>query len=141
MKRRGGIPFCFTPLPHTVMDGWLRELSPPEFVVYCCVMRKTWGFNKYEDAIAISQIVEMSGLSRATVKRAQIVLIEKGLLSVRGSCKRPRLYEGLMPRKVKSEWVMGEPTEDSGRIVDEPTDGSRVSHTIEKRKRKLTLLK
>lgn len=123
------------------MDDWLHELTPPEFVVYACVMRKTWGFSKYEDAIAISQIVEMSGLSRATVKRAQAMLIEKGLLSVRGSRKRPRIYEGLMPRKLKSGRLAGEPTGTDGRVTGEPTDGSPVSHTIDKRLRGMRIVK
>ncbi len=123
------------------MEDWLRDLTPPEFVVYACIMRKTWGFGKFEDAIAISQIVEMSGIPRRSVDRALEKLKKLGLLNVRGSVKRPRIYEALMPRKVKS----GNATHGATGTLGDATSGATVTppmaHTRDKRQAKLEIVK
>ena len=82
MKRPTWRPgFIYTPIPNTILE-W--PLTPAEFTVYCCIARKTWGFGKETDVLAISQIVELSGIPRRTVERALAGLRKYGLLTMHG---------------------------------------------------------
>lgn len=123
------------------MEDWLREMSANEFVVYACVMRKTWGFGKFEDAIAISQIVEMSGLSRTPIDRALDSLEKRGLLKVSGSIKRPRVYEPLMPRRLTSGNTHTGATGTDGSTSSGVTVTPTGVYTIDKRQRSLRIVK
>lgn len=132
--RPGQIPFAFTPIPNTILDGWLRRITPVEYAVHSCVVRMTWGYRKREDTVSRSQIVEMSGLSLSTVKRALETLQEKGLLQITGSVKHPRIYEALMPRWADPERVTHDPTAILERVAGEPSVGSPMTHSKERKK-------
>jgi phage replication O-like protein O len=48
-----------------------------------CVVRKTYGFHKKEDHIALTQIVEMTGLKKPNAQRAITKLKDKNLLVIK----------------------------------------------------------
>ena len=86
-KPRKRLGFQFTPIPHTMFDWLAKELTPVEFVVYACICRKTWGFGKDSDRIAVSQLVQMSGVSRRSVQNALKRLFVLGLIMQTGNTR------------------------------------------------------
>ncbi|MCC6457222.1 MAG: replication protein [Caldilineaceae bacterium] len=89
VKDIGGIlvPSAFQ-VPNEVVDeGWLKELGGAEIKVLIYITRKTFGFNKISgDRIALSQIIENTGLSRqATVRAIQILETVRLIRVVRGT--------------------------------------------------------
>lgn len=88
MKRPKWRPgFIYTPIPNTIFE-W--PLTPTEFQVYCCIARKTWGFGKDSDVLAISQIVELSKLPRRSVDLALAGLRKYGLIIMEGPHRHPK---------------------------------------------------
>lgn len=56
------------------------RLSGEEWLILNCVLRKTYGFNKKQDHISLSQFSEYTGLKRASAVRAIKKLVAKKLL-------------------------------------------------------------
>ena len=81
----------YTGIPNEVFDEVMSEITGNQFKILMAIFRKTYGWvdgtdgkgnatYKIEDEIAQSQLMEMTGLSRNTVKSNLIKLIEKGLI-------------------------------------------------------------
>lgn len=67
------------------------------------IIRKTYGFNKKQDAIALSQFVEMTGIVKPHVVRALSALQEKKIITVTKKGNAPaNMYEII---KDFSKWV------------------------------------
>lgn len=58
----------------------MDKLSPAEFKVLMCIVRKTYGWHKDVDSIPLKQIEKMTGLSRKGIVKNLDTLIEHGLL-------------------------------------------------------------
>ncbi len=106
LGRRGdglkrSIPFAFTPIHTRFIEDWLSELTHAELRVHLVIMRLTWGYGKRVDTISYAQIIEVSRLSRSTVRRAIAVLREYGLLKTAGASRKALLFEVLFPRRFK----------------------------------------
>ena len=83
-----------TPTPDELFDVWLSELTGSELKVLLYIVRRTFGFGKTSDAIALSQITKGitkrtgevldrgTGLSRKSVYKAVQSLEERGLIRV-----------------------------------------------------------
>ncbi|MBL7186283.1 MAG: replication protein [Phycisphaerae bacterium] len=56
------------------------NLSAYEWRVVWCILRKTWGWQKRMDRVAVSQIVNMTGLRKQHASRARLSLVEKKIL-------------------------------------------------------------
>lgn len=56
-----------TQIPNELIDKWMRELSHAQFKVMIAICRKTIGWHKETDSISISQIAEMTGVTKKTV--------------------------------------------------------------------------
>jgi predicted transcriptional regulator len=81
-----------TPVPDQLFDELLYHLSATEIVVLLYIIRRTYGFKKHSDNIALSQMVNGittkdgkvldrgTGLSKATVARCLNALEEKGVI-------------------------------------------------------------
>jgi len=61
-----------------------RHLSPNQWRVLLCIIRKTYGFQKKVDYIANFQIVEATGLRKAMVSRCMKELHQAGLITRQG---------------------------------------------------------
>ena len=61
-----------------------RHLSPNQWRVLLCIIRKTYGFQKKVDYIANFQIVEATGLCKAMVSRCVKELHQAGLITRQG---------------------------------------------------------
>lgn len=70
-------------ISNEIVDAFCRlKLSPNETQIIWTVLRKTYGWNKKEDNISLTQFQEITGLSRASVCRAIKSLVAKQLLEV-----------------------------------------------------------
>jgi len=53
----------YTPIANEIMEALCRIRIPgEERQVLDCILRKTYGWNKCEDAISLTQFMEMTGL-------------------------------------------------------------------------------
>ncbi len=60
----------FTQVPHDILEALAKtHLAPNESKVVFFIIRKTFGWNKLEDWIALSQIVEATGIAKPNVSR------------------------------------------------------------------------
>ena len=65
----------FFKVPNSVIDELLKHLKPVEFTCLMVVIRKTRGWHKGSDPIALSQLQHLTGIgSKATIIRARAVL-------------------------------------------------------------------
>lgn len=70
----------FSQIPNVILDEWMRELDHIEFKIVMVVARKTYGWHKDRDKIALSQYMEMAGASKNGVKQAIVRLIARGYI-------------------------------------------------------------
>lgn len=73
----------FTQIPNEIFDKYLGELTSSEFSVLMAIIRKTWGWNKTEDRISVSQLISMTSLGKNTVIRCLESLQKKKLISTK----------------------------------------------------------
>jgi len=73
----------FTKVPNHVLEALARIGIPGEARrVFDVIVRKTWGWRKDKDPIALSQFEEATGLDRANIRRAIKRLKEMSLIHV-----------------------------------------------------------
>lgn len=72
----------FTMIPDVLLDRQLPELGHAELKVLLVIMRKTYGWQKDADRISLSQLAELTGLSRQSVSTATQTLEERGYILV-----------------------------------------------------------
>jgi phage replication O-like protein O len=73
----------FTAISNEIMDALCHIRIPgEERQILDCILRKTYGWNKCEDAIALSQFVEMTGIVKPHVIRAINGLLSKKVITV-----------------------------------------------------------
>lgn len=66
------------------MDALCKIRIPGEArQIFDCIIRKTWGWNKKEDAISLSQFASMTNVSRRNVRRAVLTLELMQMVSVK----------------------------------------------------------
>jgi len=69
----------YTQTPNRFIDEYMRHVSSYSTCVYFTICRKTIGYHKDTDEISLSQIIELSGLSKNTVLKG-IAELETHLL-------------------------------------------------------------
>lgn len=75
-------PDKFTRLSSELLNALCRtRVSGEARQVFDAIMRKTYGFHKKEDFIAISQISEATGLSKRSAERGKAVLVNLGMIT------------------------------------------------------------
>ena len=72
-----------TQTPNELFDNHMKDMPGSELKVVMAVCRKTFGWHKDRDRISISQLEEMTGLSRPAVIAGTTKAIERGVLSRR----------------------------------------------------------
>ena len=78
--------------PNSIIDELLPELSHSELKCYLCVLRKTKGWNKEEDAISVSQFMKVTGLSNKAVISACESLVEREILERKSGDRNTGIY-------------------------------------------------
>ncbi|OOF39871.1 hypothetical protein BKK49_07020 [Rodentibacter rarus] len=74
------IPNSFQ-VPNAIIDEVMAELSGAELKCYLAILRKTKGWGKESDAISVTQLMDVTGLSNRAVIDACNHLVEKNLIS------------------------------------------------------------
>lgn len=122
--------------PNVVVDYWYRRLSPSGKIILTCLCRKIIGWHKTEDAVSRNQLVNISGLSRNSVKLGLDELESHGLLEIIQSSDergdRPNLYR-LIVEKDPTDPFEKEPEQcqnlGGGRSPFDQGGGSPFDHT------------
>ncbi|WP_410679055.1 replication protein [Avibacterium paragallinarum] len=96
------IPNSFQ-LPNVVVDDLIRDLTGAELKCYLVIVRKTKGWNKDCDAISISQLMEVTGLSNRAVIDACNHLTEIGLLTRQKGARGVNVFAPNLCKKFTSE--------------------------------------
>ncbi|HII3690477.1 TPA: replication protein, partial [Pasteurella multocida] len=96
------IPNSFQ-VPNAVIDDLMSQMSGAELKCYLAVIRKTKGWNKEEDAISITQLMEVTGLSNRKVIDACNSLVEIGLLNQKTGARNTKIFSINWCKKFTSE--------------------------------------
>ncbi|HII3688852.1 TPA: replication protein [Pasteurella multocida] len=102
------IPNSFQ-VPNAVIDDLMSQMSGAELKCYLAVIRKTKGWNKEEDAISITQLMEVTGLSNRKVIDACNSLVKIGLLNQKTGARNTKIFSINWCKKFTSEessWQM-----------------------------------
>jgi phage replication O-like protein O len=75
-------PPNYTQVPNAIFDR-MHEMTPAEFMVLSAICRKTFGWQKSEDVISLSQLQKMTGLSRTAVQDGIMAGMDRGMLERR----------------------------------------------------------
>ena len=70
-------------IANDIYDAFCRtRISGEERQILDCILRKTYGWNKCEDAISISQFADMTGIQKPHIIRAIKGLLAKNIISI-----------------------------------------------------------
>lgn len=67
--------------PSSLIDWWMFELSGNQFKILLAICRKTLCINKPKNEISVSEIANITGMSRVSVSQNVNHLIETGLIN------------------------------------------------------------
>lgn len=96
------IPNSFQ-IPNAVIDELMAEMSGAELKCYLAILRKTKGWNKDCDAISVTQLMEITGLSNRAVINACKSLVEMGLLDLKNGSRNVNVFTPNWCKKFTSE--------------------------------------
>lgn len=94
MTTKNDVPF--TAVPNLIIDHCWKVLSASAYILLICIIRKTLGWHKEIDNIALTQFQKSSGLTRTTCVRGLRELKEIGFSVEFGVSKDGKKY-GLAP--------------------------------------------
>ena len=85
----------YTPIANEIMDALCRMRIPgEERQILDVILRRTYGWNKCEDAISLSQFAEMTGLAKPNIIRAINNLLSKMIIIViKNDNKHVKIYK------------------------------------------------
>jgi hypothetical protein len=79
----------YTMTPNILFDDLMQEMGEAELKVTLCIIRKIIGYHKTRpEAVSLSQVQEMTGLSRQGAKDGIEKVLERGLIRKAGTGKR-----------------------------------------------------
>ena len=86
----------YSAIPNYFIDNFVSTISASECVIMLCILRKTIGFQKLEDQISLSQLVEMSGISKRTCMGCLKSLEEQQFIFIKRSIKEKTIQTNLI---------------------------------------------
>lgn len=109
-------PDKHTRVSNELVDAFCRlKLSPNESQILWCVLRKTYGWNKKEDKISLTQFQKQSELSRPSVIKAIAKLVAKQILVAK---QQPGSIKTYALQKDYEKWnFSGSYTDTSSRLA------------------------
>jgi phage replication protein O, N-terminal domain len=116
--------------PNSIIDELLPELSHSELKCYLCVLRKTKGWNKEEDAISVSQFMKVTGLSNKAVISACESLVEREILERKSGDRNTGIYSIKTYKTTTSEKSSLVKNFPSTSEKSSPVTSEKSSHTI-----------
>ena len=128
--------------PNSVVDNLLSEMSGNALKVYLLIIRQTIGWSKDIDTIALSKIVEKTGLKERTVQRSTAELLRLKLIRRNRKFGSMSNYSIVMSASVKTDTrnnkLMTNQTQASVKFDTETND---KSDTLQKTLFKYTITK
>lgn len=112
----------FTRMPNIIIDKYLPDLQGSEIAVLTVIIRKTIGFNKEKDRIALSTFEKMSGQARSTVIKAIKELIGRRLV-FKDTSTTPTTYS------INSKLLTSD-NSDQNKLVQKSNQGLVVTPTM-----------
>lgn len=95
----------YTAIANEIMDALCTvHLSAYESRILWVILRKTYGFNKKEDWISLSQFEQTTGLSKPHICRALKMLKDQHLIAEGGNDGLPKGARKVMFNKYYSQW-------------------------------------
>ena len=70
----------YTQIPNAILDN-MPSMSMPEFCVVMAICRQTFGWHKKSEKLSVTQLREMTGLSKDAVLRALVAALEHGWIT------------------------------------------------------------
>lgn len=116
--------------PNSIIDELLPELSHSELKCYLCVLRKTKGWNKEEDAISVSQFMKVTGLSNKAVISACESLVEREILERKSGDRNTGIYSIKTYKTATSEKSSLVKNFPATSEKNSPVTSEKSSHTI-----------
>ena len=116
--------------PNSIIDELLPELSHSELKCYLCVLRKTKGWNKEEDAISVSQFMKVTGLSNKAVIAACESLVEREILERKSGDRNTGIYSIKTYKTATSEKSSLVKNFPATSEKSSPVTSEKSSHTI-----------
>lgn len=114
------------------------HLSGNEWQIIWVILRKTWGWNKKEDSISLTQFENLTALSRPSVKEAIDKLVGKKVLVV----KKELYINSYNFNKLYNEWIVPKKVLVGFSVKDSRVFGKKLvpkkEHTIDNNKRQYT---
>lgn len=129
----------YTPIANEIMEQLCKiNLSSYQSRLLFAVWRKTYGYNKKEDWLSNSQLVELTGLKKQHVSRAKKELIERKLVTSTGDkIQFNKCYSQWceLPKSVTKETVTntGNVVTNTGAIVTSTGDHSNQYRGTQKK--------
>lgn len=122
-----------TQIPNELIDKWMRELSHAQFKVMIAVCRKTIGWHKQTDSISVSQITEMTGVTKKTVIESLKQLEKLRLITTK------KEYRKTTDITINYEvsGVMSTPPKTQTGVMSTPPAGVMSTHTKETLKKNI----
>ncbi|SUB33549.1 phage replication protein O, N-terminal domain [[Pasteurella] mairii] len=96
------IPNSFQ-VPNAVIDELMSQMNGAELKCYLAILRKTKGWNKEFDAISVTQLMEVTGLSNRSVIDACNALVSYGLLNQTSGSRGVKIFSVNLCKKFTSE--------------------------------------
>ena len=116
--------------PNSIIDELLPELSHSELKCYLCVLRKTKGWNKEEDAISVSKFMKVTGLSNKAVISACESLVEREILERKSGDRNTGIYSIKTYKTATSEKSSLVKNFPATSEKSSPVTSEKSSHTI-----------
>jgi phage replication O-like protein O len=93
----------FTRTANAIQDQLCQlDISGSQFQVLNAIIRSTYGYNKKQDRVTNTYLVELTGISEKAVRDALQVLTDRNIIS----CEKSGIMKLVAVNKVVSEWVV-----------------------------------
>lgn len=115
-----------TETPNDLFDVYMLDMGECELKVTLAIIRKTLGFHKKSDPISLSQLQQLTGLSRQGASDGVNAAIKRGLVEIVGTGKRGVIIYGLV---INSDQSTEETTSSQ---QNRPVTSQKSRHTKEK---------
>lgn len=122
-----------TQTPNDLFDIHMAKMGESELKVTLAIIRKTLGYHKTKDAISLTQLQKLTGLSRQGASDGTTAAIARGLVEVVGVGKRGVLIYGLVIGADQSTLFTSQ-ADDQSTTLD--STGLQSRHTKENRQKK-----
>lgn len=126
----------YSSIPNYFIDNIVRSISASESVVMLCILRKTIGFQKLEDQISLSQLVEMSGITKKTCINCLKSLEKQNFIFINRSTKEKVDLTNVIKINIKKLFTGGSVEITQGWCNQSNLCSVKITHTKENKQNK-----